>query len=467
MVSKLPHFTPQDIARWTGGTWCSDRMPEVISGFCFDARQLRADECFVALSGGARDGHDFVAQAVELGASAVLVERPQASSIPQLIVADSLVALGAIGGAVRSGFPEPVVGISGSCGKTSTKEMLRELLGEARTHATAGNWNNRIGVPMTLLGLDAESHNFAVIEAGINQPGEMHALGAIIHADLSLITNIASAHLELLGSVENVAAEKAQLALRAVEGSSVILPADVMRYPAFQKLSTRAIVLVEAQAELKQEVRRVVRYSINPTGSTHTLTLSDGDLRSSYSISSASAGITLNAALAIVAARELGISETDIRDRIERWQAAPNRGRVVRSGARTFYVDCYNANPASMRDALDAFRRATSQAVARCYILGGMNELGVEAAALHRQIGQGLNLRSEDRAIFVGPSELTAAYFEGARAAGVSSTQLQAVPDVEKIKSGIADFEGAIFLKGSRAYALEELLPTGGGSLHS
>jgi UDP-N-acetylmuramoyl-tripeptide--D-alanyl-D-alanine ligase len=183
----MQQFDPVDLAAWTLGTWHEARRPDAISGFCFDARQLKPGECFVALSGGARDGHDFVAQAIELGASAFLVEHLQATDLPQLIVEDSLLAMGAIAGAVRRRFQNPVVGITGSCGKTSTKEMLRAVLGDACTHATAGNWNNRIGVPMTLFGLDAEKHDFAVIEAGINQPGEMIELGEMIQADLTII----------------------------------------------------------------------------------------------------------------------------------------------------------------------------------------------------------------------------------------------------------------------------------------
>ena len=181
----MSRFDPKDIAAWSKGVWQENELPEAITGFCFDARQLKSGECFVALSGGARDGHAFTAQAAELGAGALLVERPQSVALPQLIVDDSLLAMGAIGAGVRQRFDPPVVGITGSCGKTSTKEMLRVLLGEPRTHATAGNWNNRIGVPMTLFGLDADQHDFAVVEAGINQPGEMAELGTMIEADLT------------------------------------------------------------------------------------------------------------------------------------------------------------------------------------------------------------------------------------------------------------------------------------------
>ena len=129
-----------------------------------------------------------------------------------------------------------------------------------------------------------------------------------------------------------------------------------------------------------------------------------------FQIASPSEGICANAALAIVAARELGIADAAIRERIAAWVPSSNRGRIASQGAQTFYIDCYNANPASMGDALSAFCRATPSEQARCYVLGAMNELGADTVALHREVGQQLELRPEDQAFFVGPDELTLAY---------------------------------------------------------
>ena len=234
----MPSFDPQDLAGWTGGSWFNE--PKVaIEGLCFDARQIKPGQCFIALKISARDGHEFLEQAVRGGAVAAIVENPKPIALPQLKVSDSLVALGAIGAALRSKFSKPVVAITGSCGKTSTKEMLRCLLGEDRTHATAGNWNNRIGVPMTLSGLDSKQQDFAVIEAGINQPDEMVQLGGMIQADLNVLTNIEAAHLELLSSLENIASEKSFLTELAKPGSPIILHVDALRYNAFKKLAHR------------------------------------------------------------------------------------------------------------------------------------------------------------------------------------------------------------------------------------
>jgi UDP-N-acetylmuramoyl-tripeptide--D-alanyl-D-alanine ligase len=450
-------ISPQQIADWTGGTWLNEPSG-AISGFCFDARQIQPGQCFVAMSGGARDGHDYLEQAAKGGATAAIVEKPKPISLPQVQVSDSLVALGSIGAALRAQFKNPVVGITGSCGKTSTKEMLRLLLGRERTHATAGNWNNLIGVPMTLFGLNPIDQDYAVIEAGINQPGEMRRLGQMIQADLNILTNIGSAHLELLGSLENIAAEKSFLAHYAASESPIILPAECLQYSVYAQFGDRVIALLpEGEAVPKQAVREIVRYSVS--------SLYDGRQQVTlanqiYRIASPSRGIATNAVLAIVAAQRLGIAEADLRERIEAWHPSGNRGRIETLGSQTFYIDCYNANPSSMADALEAFERSTPQTVARLYILGAMNELGECAINQHEAVGRLLKLRPQDQVALIGPVELTEAYERGALTIGALASQVVCADNFEKIKSTIAPFAGAIFLKGSRSYQLEKLLPT-------
>ncbi len=439
-------FDPTDLALWSNGSWRGAQTAERITGFCFDTRQLRRGDCFVALTHGARDGHDFVAQAVEQGAVAALVERELDLPVPQLVVPDSLAALAAIGTAVRDAFRGTVVGITGSCGKTSTKEMLRLLLGEDRTHATAGNWNNQVGVPMTLFGLEEQA--FAVIEAGINEPGEMELLGRMIEANLVVVTHVGAAHLERLQSVERVAAEKAQLFAQARADAILVVPHSVFQYAAFQSYADRAIVLAEAGASVTPQPKQVIHYEMTAVG----VRLFDTE----FIIHSASAGIRSNAALVIATARELGVDLARIGARMAQWCPDATRGRVVHAGDQNFYIDCYNANPASMLDALEAFRAAMPESQPRGYVLGAMNELGGSATALHREVGQALALRAEDRVWFVGPAALTEAYQSGV-ASGAGP--VVAVDSVEKIKSDIAEFKGALFLKGSRSYALEQLLP--------
>lgn len=456
----MPIFRASALAEWTGGHWHRDQLPDTVVGFAFDARKLVAGDCFVALSGGARDGHDFCAQAEASGASALLVESVQAIELPQLVVSDSLDAMAQIAKAVRAEFGGPVVGVTGSCGKTSTKEMLRWILGVSKTHATAGNWNNRIGVPMTLYGLASEKQDFAVIEAGINQPGEMVELGAMIQADLCVVTMIGAAHLELLGSLDAVAFEKSALMAAAKPNAPLVTTNKVLNYAAFAPYAERAVVLVPKSLDWSGSVAKVVNYELTDLGSGMTeLRLAFGQGIERFQIRSASEGICVNAALAITAGLQLGVGVAEVKAGIEAWEPSGNRGKILTTAAQTLYVDCYNANPSSMADALNAFVTHMDASLPRCYVLGAMNELGDAAAELHRETARQLKVREQDAVCLIGPKFLTEAYTEGALAAGVSSDQVHTAENCETLKSLIADFSGAIFLKGSRSYGLESFVP--------
>lgn len=450
----MSKFQPTHLADTTQGSW-HGKKPGRIEGFHFDTRRIQAGLCFVALKSESRDGHDFVQHALDAGASCAITKRKVDCELPQLVVADPLTAMAAIASDVRSAFKKPVVAITGSCGKTSTKEMLRILLGENTTHATAGNWNNRIGVPMTLFDLEPGQHNFAVIEAGINQPGEMALLGEMIRADLTILTNIGPAHLELLGSLEGIAEEKSKLADFAKADSPIILPAAALKYPAFSKWARRCIAVSFDDELASPEWREPVNCRIQTTGDASIIELGG----QSYELRSSSSGIAQNAALAIVAAQNLGIAPDLIAERIRQWAPESTRGRIVSQGDAYYYIDCYNANPASMIDAIQAFGKSAPAELPRCYVIGAMNELGPAALDFHRSVGEKLTLRPQDRAIFVGPVEMTEAYRAGLKQGGFTPEQIICVENSDEAQSTIADFRGALFLKGSRSYQLESLLP--------
>ena len=209
----MPEFPPSLLAAWTGGRWTAQPVSS-LSGFTIDTRQLRSGQVFVALKTGKRDGHDFLATAEMSGASAAIVSTPaEGLRLPQLVVADPLKAFHAIAREHRRLFKGPVIGISGSAGKTSTKNLLALLLGgaEAGVLATEGNLNNHLGVPLTLTRLDPSAHHFAVVEAGISAPREMAPLAAMIEPDIAIVTLVAPAHTAELGGLGGVAAEKAVL----------------------------------------------------------------------------------------------------------------------------------------------------------------------------------------------------------------------------------------------------------------
>lgn len=449
--------------------------------------------------------------------------------LPQLQVADPLAALQQIARAHRLQFAGRVIGVTGSCGKTSTKNILRTLLGEA-CHATAGNLNNFIGVPLTLLGLETDeapqrSPRFAVIEAGISEPGEMAVLADMIRPDIALVTMVGPAHLQGLGSMANVAAEKSMLA--ASEGLPLVFaPLECWAYPAFAALPNAGVAVAELEAggdgdyfvvslpvdergdgndDLRKELaqmaeqrqsaagcaqeaaeRAALEAALPPSISLHRYTLEylaapQAGAEVFLSITGArlsgrfalgfkpSAGMASNLALALIAAHTCGIAVDLLAQRVRTWQPADNRGEWVQGAGKRFYVDCYNANPASMQDSLAHFTSAlafggdTLRAQPRLYVIGGMRELGAESAHWHRQVGLQLGLlasgESHNKAVVaIGEAADTEALEAGIRVYSPKMT-VHRFTKTEEARALLAAFSGVVFLKGSRFYALESLLP--------
>jgi UDP-N-acetylmuramoyl-tripeptide--D-alanyl-D-alanine ligase len=466
----MVQFSPDELAAATGGRW-SAPPPSAPTGFAIDTRHLRAGQAFVALRTAQRDGHDFLPAARQGGASAALVSRPDAAvDLAQLVVADPLAAFQAVARRHRQRFAGPVVGISGSAGKTSTKELLALLLGGRPAGAgtapaadpvlaTVGNLNNHLGVPLTLTRLDGAVHRHAVIEAGIGAAGEMAPLAAMIAPDVAIITLVAPAHLGGLGDLAGVAREKAILPAAVRAGGLALFPASCAAWPAFRALAG-AILVVGRAAELaalpppRAGEERVAFAAVHRREGT-TLTLA-GEPAASFGLRRVSDGMAQNAVLAICAARRLGVADALIRDRLATWQPAPLRGEQRRTGGKLFYVDCYNANPAAMADAVAAFATDAPPDQPRLFVLGGMEELGAEAARYHRELGRSLHLRPGDF-LFIIAAE-AAAVRAGALENGVDPAQIEIVASLAPIADRLASFRGAVFIKGSRKYALESLL---------
>ncbi len=448
---------PEELAQWTGGSWAEDRAPARVTGFTQDSRRAHTGDMFVALETPARDGHDFVPAAAAAGASSALVRRRVEEEVPQLVVPDTLEAFQKIAARHREDFTGRVIGVTGSCGKTSTKDLLGLLLGE-RTLRTEGNLNNFLGVPLTLTRLDAGQHDFAVVEAGINEPGEMTTLAAMIDPDIAIITCVAPAHLERLGTVERVAHEKALLGRSA---GCVIFPGACLRYTPFRDLGARALVVTEDMAlarTLPDEQCVVSRLGNVDVGSCRLELESAAIPAFACELPFRSPGMVSNAALAITAALLCGVEPEQVRERLSQWRASPNRGEWLRAGKQVFLVDSYNANPASMAEAMATFE-ATAPEGPRLYVLGGMRELGVDSYRYHMETGARVQLREYDRAVLIG-SEADG-YRDGLLKAGNDAAKVRVFADTTAAAAAVKDFGGSILLKGSRAYALESLLPTG------
>lgn len=423
------------------GTRVVNANSRKISGFSIDSRTARGDEIFVAIKTEKRDGHDFVSAAVAAGVPAVLVERGQKNvpaEVAQIIVPagkKSEDVLREIAANYRREILKtvPVIGVTGSVGKTSTKDMLACLLaGAKKVFATPKNLNNTLGVPLNICRIDPQKHEIAVIEMGTNAPGEIAVSAAAAMPDLAVITNVLPVHLEGLGSLEGVAAEKASVArdprCRAVFHRSLL------KYAAFEKIASRGNACVVGEDSDLREIVRVLR--------------------------SPSAGQRENALLALCAAKNFVDDETLLRERLAAWEPSENRGelRLLPDGRRIF-ADCYNASPFSMIDSVNAFHRALDgvSKSPRLHVLGGMGELGKDSESLHRFTGENLKLDPErdTLALFGGNAFLIG---EGAVSAGFPRERVFVFETIDALRGFVAGWRGDLMLKGSRAFALERVL---------
>ena len=450
-------FPPDRLAAWTGGRWT--RLPALpTTGFSIDSRTIRPGQMFVAVRTARRDGHGSAAAAAAAGASAALVSAPVPGlDLAQLVVPDTVAAFHAIAGAHRRGFPGTVIGVSGSAGKTSTKNLLAVLLGGADVLSTKGNLNNHLGVPLTLTRLDPRLHLHAVVEAGIGGPGEMAPLAAMMAPDIAIITLVAPAHLSGLGSLEGVAREKAGLAAAVRDGGLALFPASCLDFASFRGLGARAVVVVRDPGGVSPgRGRTAAHFTVEPGFESTRLTLAYKGPPTAFHLRSASEGMAQNAALALCAGLELGIAPEVLQARLTAWHPAALRGELQRCGDKLYYLDCYNANPASMADALEAFGHVAPAGEPRLYVIGGMEELGAESARYHEALGRRIRLRPQDQLFVIGEHapEVRAGALDG----GAGPEQVRVVESLRSVSEALAGFCGAVFVKGSRRHELEKIL---------
>lgn len=459
-----------DLAEWTKGHWVNG-IPKCVENITFDTRLISEASIFIAMTHGQGDGHDFIEQARDLGALGCIVERSSVLQVPQLVVPDTLEALIDIGRGLRELFEGCVIGLSGSCGKTSTKSLIEKAIGESRAYARKGNWNNKMGVPLTFAELNGQPYDFAVIEAGISEPDEMSVLSSVIKPDLCVITNIGQAHLDGLGSLESVANEKAKLLEYATDQCRLIAPKSVFSFEAFKPYQATAIS-VEMISAMPSAIMpsAIMPLEILPNSYYyHSKLLAEGrsevtvlfdHKEMTFSIATTSPGMVQNSVLAFATAVESGIEPSVAASGIADWMPDNGRGSIEHIKDALFYNDTYNANPTSMRDSLNAFRAVSRSHLKKMYILGVMDELGETAANLHFALGSSLEYNEGDRLILIGETRLVSAYQEGALSAKWPTSAIEIHDTVDSFKSNLANFSGAVFLKGSRTTKLESLIPS-------
>jgi len=438
-----------DIRSVVEGEWVgADAMFERVS---IDTRTLQKGDLYCALVGRRFDGHDFVEQAAQRGATALCVQRRVAVALPQWIVPDTRLALGRLAAWWRTRWGKPIVGITGSNGKTTCKEMIAAILAEAgATWWTQGNLNNDIGVPLTLLGL-RDAHRHAVIEMGANHPGEIAYTANLTQPDVAVITNIGPAHIAGFGDTDGVAREKSALFSALTTNGVAVINSDD-RYFSFLRDATagRRVLTFGLTADAEVHVETigdthiaetgfVTPFTVNALGQRHPMMLAlAGRHNIANALAAIAAGLALDIDLATMA-RGLG-KMRPVTGRLQLWR--------TRQGA-WLIDDSYNANPASLHAALDVLRHCPGE---HWVALGAFGELGPDSVAIHADLGDALRRAGVTRLWATGEdARWTAERF------GKGGTYYQEQSALIDALSAALTGNETLLIKGSRAQQMERV----------
>ena len=429
---------------------------QVFNGCSTDSRSVGEGELFIALRGDRYDGHEYVGQALGRGAVAAMVESryTDRETKPLLIVDDTRTAMGTLAGYWRGCFQIPLVAVTGSNGKTTVKEMVTSVLSqEAPVLSTRGNLNNDIGVPMTLFSLNGR-HRYAVIEMGANHPGEIAALTRMARPTVALITQCAPAHLAGFGSIEGVARAKAEIFEGLDQGGTAIINADD-DYAGLWYEKVQGLRQVSFSMKPGADVHATA-VTLEPALGGSQFTLQCGAMHTRVSLPLPGIHNIQNALAAAACCFALGIGLDTIRAGLE--QVKSIRGRLqLKQGKQGVRIcdDTYNANPASLRAAL--------QAVAACpgrhwLILGDMGELGDSAEPLHYAAGEEARAAGFEKLFALGPLSARAVAGFGAGALHFSSVDSL----IDTLNASLAA-DICVLVKGSRAMGMERIVQAIGG----
>jgi UDP-N-acetylmuramoyl-tripeptide--D-alanyl-D-alanine ligase len=474
---KTPRFLPDALAHASGGRWIG-APPPTVDGVSTDTRTVEPGNLFVALKGEKFDAHDYLSEAAAKGAVGAVVseawrfdsatarlrsgraESKKDVELPVLVVRDTLAALGTIARLHRHRFSIPVVGVTGSNGKTTTREMVAAILAtRGPVLKTEGNLNNEIGVPLTLFGLE-DRHHAAVIELGMNHPGEIARLAAIAEPAVGVVTNAAPAHLEGLGHVDAVADAKAELYAGLPPGGIAVANADDARMLRRAQESGKRLLTFAVGRGRRGDV--VVLEILSQTAAGLRFLLGVGNRELEIALPLVGAHNAANAAAAACAAIPLGASDREIVQGLAEVRPVGRRLRLEPlSWGATIVDDCYNANPLSMSAALRTVTElAAATAGARpVAVLGDMLELGAFEREAHLNLGAEAARSGVALLAAFGPrARETAA---AARAAGFPEAALFHTEDLDElVRWAKARLEprDVVLVKGSRGMKLERLV---------
>ena len=435
----------------------NDAIPKITT----DTRKIEKGDLFIALRGENFDGAEFAADALQKGASAVLVGAPLSKSVEKalknakgavLTVSDTLAAYQAIAHAWRMKFGVPVVAITGSNGKTTTKDLTAAVLSARGTVCrTAANYNNEVGLPLTLLGMTS-GDVAAVVEIGMRGLGQIAALAPVAAPSIGIVTNVCEVHMELLGSIENIAKAKAELVQAIPAGGTVILNADDARVAAMCSLAVDGVRVltygIGADADVRAEALR-----LTSDGSQFMVTWNNE--RHDYSIPLAGRHNVSNALAALAAGFALGYTPQEMQTGLQRLAVTKMRYEVHEVGAWTFINDAYNASPSSMAAALETTTNLYEGR--KIAVLGDMLELGDAAEEAHRRIGRRVAELGFAALVTYGPQSRwihTAAEAAGCPVCRHAETHEAAA---EHLRSLLRDGDTVLF-KGSRGMKMQAVI---------
>lgn len=461
----LRELTLDDVVEVTGGALVdgpqtgSASGEERVTSVSTDTRSLAPGALFVALRGEKHDAHDYVAQAVAGGAAALVLDRAlHPIPVPHVVVPDTLHALGDIARYIRDAFTGPVVGVTGSIGKTTAKEMIADVLAcNFNVLKSEANHNNEIGVSQTIFGLE-ERHTALVLEMAMRGSGQIHRLAEIGAPAIGVITNVGISHIELLGSREAIARAKGELLeLLPADKGLAVLPLKDEFYPLLRSLykgRTLTCAIHDAAAD-------VVATDLTRHENGWRFTARTPWGHSKMFVPSPGRFNVLNALFAVAVGGHLGIPIPSIARALNRWEAPPMRLEIVTTpGGVTILSDAYNAAPDSMIGALETLRDTPTQG-RRIAVLGEMRELGDHAAEGHATVGRAVARLAPDLLLLVGP--LTSEICAAAIAAGFPKDCVRTFPATIPVAESLPMLVGAgdvVLIKGSRAMEMEKIVDT-------
>ncbi len=445
----------KEIIEATGGRLAKGSAEALIKGVSTDSRKIAVGEAFFALRGPSFDGHSFVRDVLFKGAAAAIVDKMECAQGLQpganiVLVDDALSALGRLASYYRGLFNIPFVAVSGSAGKTTTKEMIAAILSRSRpVLKTEGNKNNLIGLPLTLFGLE-KRHEAAVVELGISEFWEMERLTDICRPDIAVLTNIGRGHLKTLGTLEGVARAKGALFAKLGPGGVRAVNLDD---PWVVRLADKGGKAVTYSVKKDADVR-VRDYSVDESFKGMSALYEVKGSLVPVRFSTPALTNLLNGAAAIAVVLPLDVRLKDMEEGLSSFSPVSGRMVISKVNGITLLDDTYNANPESMESALRTLAKGRGRKIA---VLGDMLELGDASKEEHRQVGRLAGMLGLDTVLAIG--QWSGDVAEGAASAGIKGSYgFRNKKEAKETLNGIIKEGDSVLVKGSRAVGLEEIV---------